>query len=279
MKRFVLAILVILLLCHNVGASQDKSDATNSANPPPTVSVEQKIHADESPKPHQENASVKIETAIGDQNPPIIEGFGKLVKPAYIALFFSFIATVIAFFSLRSSNEAVDVTREIGEKQSCAYMAVESVRFGFSESHAICQIVLENVGNSPCVSGKITTQVKSEDTMIVPWEDGATQREFFSEEKSKSFGIVQTNSKISEHVTWFGGHYKSPDKWFDLCCSDIGTDSRVLVTVEWVDVFGKKHVSKFDAHKHHDFTIDWDKPDIFSEALAVNHEQTYERDK
>jgi hypothetical protein len=276
MLAFVFAELV---LGQNVSARQGQTNPSEEPNPP-TESVLKKQHsADEEPEPNQENPENSNENAIGDQGAALVKRVSKLANKTNFALFFSFLATLFAGLSWRTGKDAVDVTREIGEKQSCAYIKMNNVRVGHNFSHAICEIIIENVGNSPCVEGSITAKIKSENTLVVPFMETNEIRDFYSPDETRNFGIIQTGHTHKASFTWHSGHPDNPDTWFDLFLSDIGADSRVIFDVRWKDVFGKWHTSSFEAHKHHGKGINWEDMRIWSESVKINPQQKYERDK
>jgi len=283
MKRFFSVIFVLLLLlCQDVGAGQAQVDTSGETNEqiestPPIVEGEQATG--NKPEQHQERTDVKNPEIVGEKDLPMVESLKKLAAKTNWAFFLSLCSVLIALFSWRTGRESVDVTREIGEKQSCAYIRMKDVRVGHNEAYAICEITIENVGNSPCVKGSITAKIKSENTLVPTFVETNEIRDFYSEDDTRQFGIIQTGHTHTVSLHWFGGHYDTPDAWFDLFLSDIGADSRVIFEVQWEDVFGKQHTSNFDAHKHHGKGINWNDLRIWSEGLKINPQQEYKREK
>jgi len=202
-----------------------------------------------------------------------------MARYALIGVILGIVGTILLYKTYLYSRKAVAVTREIGEKQSCAYMTVGKARFGHNQSHAVCEITVENVGQSPCVEGIIKAKIKSENTLVPTFMETDEVRDFYSGEEIRKFGIVQTSHSITMRFSWFGGHHADLDTWFDLFMSDIGSDSRAIFELRWKDVFGKWHTSNFDAHKHYGKGINWNDLRIWSDELKINPEQKYQREK
>ena len=279
MKRFlVLCFTLISVLSHGVGHSQTKANTGDNPNASPPVAQSQNA-ANDTPERKHNQLHVENDDVLGDKGTPVVTRLSELAKKTNFTLAVSIVATLIAFASWRANKEAVKVTREIGEKQSCAYIKMKDVRVGHNHSHAICEITIENVGNSPCVEGAIKAKIKSENTLVPTSIETDEVRDFYSSDETQKFGIIQTGHPHTVSFSWFGGHYDTPNNWFNLFLSDIGADSRVVFEVRWKDVFGKWHTSNFDAHKHHGKAINWKDMRIWSESLKINPQQEYKREK
>lgn len=151
MKRLLSAIFITLLLCQNISTSQAQTNASREPNPPSPVVIEEQNTADEKPEPRQEQAKIENEATVGEQNAPLINRIKKLADATNLALFFSFLATVIAFLSWLAARKSVDVTREIGQKQTRAYLSIASVEFVMDREDNMPRLnfTARNTGNSP----------------------------------------------------------------------------------------------------------------------------------
>jgi hypothetical protein len=171
MKLFFTAIFVILLLCHDVSAGQTKTDASDNANTPPAVAVEQEKSADKSPKPHQEQSDVEDSNIVGDQGPPLVERVKQLATKTNWALFLSALATVFTGLSWVVSRNGVRVTEKATKAEFQPYIStIEEIDVEVVEpnrgttSYELVaytnSIKIENIGKTPATDVGVTVTAK-----------------------------------------------------------------------------------------------------------------------
>ena len=171
MKRFFSVIFVLfLLLCHDVGASQTKTDASDNSNTPPPV-AENQNPADESPQPHQEEARKEDDRVIRDQSSALVERVKKLANKANLALLISFFATLFAFLSWRVGSgankaawESVKSDRAWVTFDRIAHMAIFQGK-PVTINTAKIRIHWKNTGNSPALKVTCSITIKVSDTI------------------------------------------------------------------------------------------------------------------
>lgn len=153
MKRLVGFIFIALLLCNGISAGQTKTDSGNDSNATPPV-AEQQDSADKAPNPVQKQTNVENQDAVGDQSSPVIKRISELAKKTNFTLAVSIIATGIAFASWLAGRDSVAVTRDIGQKQTRAYLNAHRVEID-TQFGVWVSIFLKNSGNSPARNIKI----------------------------------------------------------------------------------------------------------------------------
>jgi len=105
-------ILMALMLCQDVNASQTKADTSNKASAPTTVTVKTQNSIDKNPEPHQQNANNADKEIVRKKDFPLVERVKKLANKANLALLFSCLATIIAGLSLFASKRSNRISRD-----------------------------------------------------------------------------------------------------------------------------------------------------------------------
>lgn len=248
LERFCVATLVFvlaaLLLSQDVNARQDQtnpSDKTSASAPAP----DQQDSADNSPERHQEDADVENKRVIGNQSSPMIESVRKLAKKTNWTLALSVLALGVSVGSLLVGKASVTVTREIGQKQTRAYLSIANVTFArdSKKGHPEISFKLQNTGNSPAFDiyiSDLSFKMEAATPDMVPRSfSGAVSHRVFvkdlmSSEVEKvtiqifSGGLWNQNplmKEIQEYITRDAGNVTLLERFCNI---------------EYVDVFGKK---------------------------------------
>lgn len=249
MWRFVLSLFVVLLLCQDVSARQDQTNTADKANASTPV-PEQQESAGKAPEPHKKQTTVENEDGIGNQGSLMVERISELAKKTNFTLTVSIIATGIAFASWLAGRDAVKVTKEIGQKQTRAYLSLYDAKFiideyGWPKLH----VNVKNTGNSPAKSIGIKDVAYVIDLGIWTDEEGVPKetRKSFSDAVTPDYNfivpdIMSGETVFSTNVSIINEYdlsiIRSANAFYDS--GKIGIVSvEVVCNLEYKDVFGE----------------------------------------
>lgn len=165
-------------------------------------------------------------------------------------------ATVIAREGLHeaklataAANKSVQDTREIGTKQSRAYVSVESVNVAYDLPAIMLSVVLKNYGNSPVIRGYISGELE---LVLLPSDVGISDKDLIVKipylMERTPFAVIEAggDSPVSINVNHL--HIG----WEEHSPFDAETRGRILteftsprtqwrfrLAVTWFDVFGQ----------------------------------------
>lgn len=144
--------------------------------------------------------------------------------------------------AVSSADDAVEVTRQIGEAQVRAYLVCLSAKYHLIKGGFMATLEIENTGQSPASNVAITGTVTIHDvggrpshTRVLAWAG--------SEIVSTQCQPVAAHRKTSESIVFFDSQFP-PDEWhseeFVKAVVKGGNEIWFDLHVKWTDVFGKR---------------------------------------
>ena len=148
-----------------------------------------------------------------------------------------------------AANKSVEVTREIGTKQSRAYVSIESVDVAYALPSIMLSVVLKNYGNSPVISGYISGELE---LVLLPHDMNVDDKDLIVQipylMKRISFAVIEAGgiSTISLsvnhlHIGW-ENHSPFDEETRSRILTEFSsprTQWRFRLNVTWFDVFGQ----------------------------------------
>ncbi len=248
MKRFFLLILVTLLLCQNVSASQTEpkpQDETNTA----ALMAEKQDAADESPQPHQKQTDKKDDDVIGGQSPALIERVKEFATIPNAALLISVFATIFAGLSWlagRGANKAAWAAVKVSQQSAFdglrAYISVESITAVTIDNGILVVIVIKNVGQTPAKNAKMHRcfQVGSH-------EDIMRLRPNHIKPTEHNYGSIASDGVRNGRIEFT---QNALSQWPMTKRSIVKGEKLILIDgwVEYEDIYDRPHATFFRGH-------------------------------
>jgi len=246
MKRFYIALFVILLLFHNVGTSQTKADASGKSDPPAPVAEEQNA-TDKSLKLHQEQTSIEDEAVVGDQSSSLVERVKQLATKTNWALFLSALATLFTGLSWLVSRNAVSVEKNAMKADLQPYISFPQT-FDFDvktpeRGNTSFELVaytdaaqIDNTGKTPASSITISAQGKFY----------AGERIHCDEQASISG--LKNGDMVAGDTWYFGLRFEFPFPNGDAFHFKRIREMDIYITCTFTDMFSAGKTRKYIAH-------------------------------
>jgi hypothetical protein len=168
--------------------------------------------------------------------------------------FLTFIAAVAAaLFARNAANaaaESVNVARQLGEAQTRAYLFCKSARYKLSKDSVAAIIEIGNSGQSPASRVSISGTVTIFEIGGTPSRSRTLSYVASDESKAMAQPIFVNSSVVQEIWFFWPGSFPAEDDGRDSGhlrdVFDNGNSISFNLTVQWSDVFGKRHEFKAD---------------------------------